>query len=66
MPAVQPKEFRSPRAIITFFAAYVIVTLLAVALSMAAEAAMHTPPTRDMVHSLSYVFAESSSRSSIY
>jgi len=58
MPAVQPTEFRYTRAIITFFAAYVIVTLLAVALSMAAEAAMHNPPTRDMVHSPSYVFAE--------
>jgi uncharacterized BrkB/YihY/UPF0761 family membrane protein len=58
MPAVQPTEFRYTRAIITFFAAYVIVTLLAVALSMAAEAAMHNPPTLDMVHSPSYVFAE--------
>ncbi len=58
MPAVQPTAFRHTRAIITFFAAYVIVTLLAVALSMAAEAAMHNPPTRDMVHSPSYVFAE--------
>ena len=58
MLAVQPTEFRYKRAVITFFAAYVIVTLLAAALSMAAEAAMHNPPTRDMVHSPSYVFAE--------
>ena len=58
MPAVQPTEFRYTRAIITFFAAYVTVTLVAIALSMAAEAAMHNPPTSDMVHSPSYVFAE--------
>lgn len=58
MPAVQATEFRYTRAIVTFFAAYVIVTVAAAALSMAAEAAMHHPPTRDMVHSPSYVFAE--------
>ncbi len=58
MPTVQSTEFRYARAIITFFAAYLIVTLLAVALSITAEAAMHNPPTVDMVHSPSYVFAE--------
>ena len=58
MPPAQPRNFRYTRATVTFFAAYVVVTLVAVALSMAAEAAMHNPPTSDMVHSPSYVFAE--------
>ncbi len=58
MPAVQRTKFRYKRAIVTFLAAYVVVTLVAVALSMAAEAAMHNPSTPDMVHSPSYVFAE--------
>jgi len=50
--------FRYTRAIVSFLAAYLIVTLLAIALSMAVEAAMHDPPTSDMVHSPSYLFAE--------
>lgn len=58
MPAAQPIKLRYTRAIVTFFAAYVVVTLVAAALSVAAEAAMHNPPTSDMVHSPSYVFAE--------
>jgi hypothetical protein len=57
MPAFQPTKFRYARAIFTFFAAYVIVTFLAVALSVGAEAAMHNPPTSDVVHSSSYLFA---------
>lgn len=58
MPAAQPIKLRYTRAIVTFFAAYVVVTLVAAALSVALEAAMHNPPTSDMVHSPSYVFAE--------
>jgi len=46
------------RAIVSFLAAYLIVTLLAIALSMAVEIAMHDPSTSDMVHSPSYLFAE--------
>ncbi len=58
MPVARPTTSRCPRAIVTFSAAYVIVTLLAIALSMAVETTMHNPPTSDMVHSPSYVFAE--------
>ena len=58
MPVTPPAMFCYTRAIVSFLAAYLIVTLLAIALSMAVEIAMHDPSTSDMVHSPSYLFAE--------
>jgi hypothetical protein len=52
--------FRTRRALVTFALAYVVVTVLAAALSISLEAAMHVPPTPayDMVHSPSYLLSE--------
>ncbi len=53
-------RLRIARALWTFVLAYVVITILAVALSLALEAAMHVPPlpASEMVFSPSYVLSE--------
>ncbi|RPJ57134.1 MAG: hypothetical protein EHM23_21535 [Acidobacteria bacterium] len=45
-------------ASVTFLLAYVVITIIAIALALFLEALLDAPPTDDPVHSASYVLAE--------
>jgi hypothetical protein len=51
-------QLRYGRAVSMFVLAYLVITVLAVALALALEAAMNAPPTQAMVFSPSYVLSE--------